>query len=126
MRTCPVCQAPLAPVTLHRQDLDRCPSCRGLFLDRGELGAIITMVAIAREVVLEEPDIDTVPDLERQREIRCPADGTRMHPVDAAGIILDACPDCGGIWLDSGEIAALKLAENNIRDNLGLYIRLGN
>ncbi len=126
MRSCPACHIPLDPVTVRRQNLDRCPQCRGLFLDKGELAALVDMARIAREIVLDEPDIDTIPTTERDREMPCPADGTLMEPVDAAGIIVDYCPTCGGVWLDFGEIAALKLAENNIRENLRLYIRLGN
>jgi len=38
--------------------------------------------------------------------------------------VVDICSECGGVWLDGGEIATLKLAENNIRQNHDLYVRL--
>ena len=72
MRRCPLCERDLEPVVVRGQDLDRCPSCRGLYLDRGQLGALIDMVRIGREIVLDEDDIDTVPQDERGREVLCP------------------------------------------------------
>jgi Zn-finger nucleic acid-binding protein len=34
---CPVCDAPMVLERIGRVELDRCPKCRGIFLDRGEL-----------------------------------------------------------------------------------------
>jgi Zn-finger nucleic acid-binding protein len=41
------------------------------------------------------------------------------------GEVVDRCPECAGVWLDDGEVAALKLAEEHIRRYIDLYIRLG-
>lgn len=125
MRMCPECKLPLKEITLHRERVDRCEKCRGLFLDKGELESIIEMVDIFEKVRLDEPEIPTVPRDEIERVVSCPDDGVHMKPTDIGCVVIDVCGECEGIWLDGGEIAALKLAENNIRDNLNLYIRLG-
>ncbi len=37
----------------------------------------------------------------------CPVDGTEMRKEIVQNIILDRCPDCGGVWLDHDELEAL-------------------
>lgn len=34
----------------------------------------------------------------------CPVDGTILVPVERAGIEIDHCPSCRGVWLDRGEL----------------------
>ena len=38
---CPVCRVPLAMSDLQGIEIDYCPQCRGVWLDRGELDKII-------------------------------------------------------------------------------------
>lgn len=125
MRTCPLCRIDLEEIDLQQELVDRCPACRGIFLDKGELGAIVKMVKIFREISLDEPDIDNIPEDDVARSLACPADGGSMEPVDMSGVVVDLCAVCGGVWLDGGEMTALKMAESNLRANLGLYTRLG-
>lgn len=82
------------------------------------------MVRLFLELELEEKDIPSTAAGKTERLISCPADGQLMKPKDFSVVVVDICDECGGVWLDGGEIAALKLAENNIRHNHDLYIRL--
>ena len=34
----------------------------------------------------------------------CPHCGTAMRERDRAGVRIDFCPDCKGVWLDRGEL----------------------
>ncbi len=34
----------------------------------------------------------------------CPVDGTVLVPIERAGIEIDHCPACRGVWLDRGEL----------------------
>ena len=34
----------------------------------------------------------------------CPVDGAVLVPVERAGIEIDHCPTCRGVWLDRGEL----------------------
>jgi uncharacterized protein len=41
----------------------------------------------------------------------CPVCGERLRPIERAGIEIDICPGCKGIWLDSGELDKLLAVE---------------
>jgi len=125
MRKCPNCDCGLTEMRLHTEIIDRCEKCNGAFFDRGELEAIIQTVEVFESINLEENEIESIPTTEMQRELCCPADGELMVKQEIVGVIVDICPHCGGIWLDRGEIIALKIAEDHIRENIHLYIRLG-
>ncbi len=34
----------------------------------------------------------------------CPVCGERLREIERAGVMVDICPSCKGIWLDRGEI----------------------
>ena len=125
MRHCYECDAQTNEIDFHGEKVDKCEKCGGLFFDKGELSKIVHLAEVFHNIHIEEEDIDSVPQAEHQRIVYCPADKSEMKPMDIAGLIIDVCPDCGGVWLDDGEISALKLAENHIKQNLQLYIRLG-
>lgn len=36
--------------------------------------------------------------------MRCPVDGTTLGLTERAGVEIDYCPDCRGVWLDRGEL----------------------
>jgi Zn-finger nucleic acid-binding protein len=46
--------------------------------------------------------------------MRCPNDGSRLVEVERAGVLIDACPDCRGIWLDRGELDKILVKERQL------------
>jgi len=42
----------------------------------------------------------------------CPLCAGELKVVERQGIELDYCPDCGGIWLDQGELSELIRRES--------------
>ncbi|MGR3761896.1 TFIIB-type zinc ribbon-containing protein [Roseobacteraceae bacterium NS-SX3] len=36
--------------------------------------------------------------------MKCPIDGTELKMADRAGVEIDYCPQCRGVWLDRGEL----------------------
>ena len=36
--------------------------------------------------------------------MQCPIDGSTLQITDRAGIEIDYCPQCRGVWLDRGEL----------------------
>lgn len=125
MRKCPRCPSNLVEVDFHGQRVDRCEQCLGIYFDHGELESIIHLVDLFCNANLQEEEIDTIHEREKQDQLLCPVDGELMEKREVAGQIIDICPKCQGIWLDNGEVLALKSAEKHIRQNLNLYIRLG-
>ncbi|MBZ0150861.1 MAG: zf-TFIIB domain-containing protein [Planctomycetes bacterium] len=45
-----------------------------------------------------------------QPQRRCPVEGAAMELVFVHGIVIDRCPDCGGVFLDKGELVVLQKA----------------
>lgn len=77
---CPNCNASMQNVNRSGVEIDMCPSCRGVWLDRGELEKLLTE---QREEVRGQQQ-----DRERfERELkdfhRDPDDWKRRHPYDA-------------------------------------------
>lgn len=115
MRSCPRCHVELEP-TLERAlatgriaslagpavELERCPNCAGHFLDAGELGLVSGAVGL--DAVVAPPRVRHVDGA------RCPACHSTMAFREFRGVVVDACPLCGGFWLDRGEIADLRHA----------------
>ena len=124
MRKCPKCNTTMAFTNLLSEKVERCSQCNGTFFDKGELGSIINLIQIYREVEFDEPDIQTLEEVERS-SYTCPSDGFEMVRKDYPSAVLDECSNCGGLWLDDGEIASLAKTEAHIKNNLKLYIRLG-
>ena len=113
-------------VWLQRQHVDKCSNCSGTFFDFEELGSIIRLIEMycSIELPANESEIETVPPTKR-KNYHCPADGKKMKRKDYGGITVDVCSDCNGVWLDDGELFSLKTTENHIKENLNLYIKLG-
>ena len=47
--------------------------------------------------------------------MRCPNCGARLVEVERSEILVDACPDCRGIWLDRGELDKILVRERELR-----------
>ncbi len=41
---------------------------------------------------------------------RCPDDAAEMRKEVVAGVVIDRCTACGGVWLDAGELRLLRRA----------------
>jgi uncharacterized protein len=52
---CPNCAAPLTMSERQGIEIDYCPSCRGVWLDRGELDKIIERSAVQQAPAPQEP-----------------------------------------------------------------------
>jgi Zn-finger nucleic acid-binding protein len=125
IRKCPLCETAMQKEFIHSETVDRCKQCNGIYFDEGELENISHIVRLFQNAKMEEEEIEIGILHRDNRYINCPVDNKVMKKHSIAGIILDICPECNGIWLDDGEVQALKIAENHIKQNLNLYLRLG-
>lgn len=41
-----------------------------------------------------------------------PVDGAVMHKEVVHMLVIDRCPECGGVWLDPEELQAIKIASS--------------
>jgi Zn-finger nucleic acid-binding protein len=105
--------------------IDRCASTGAIWLDRGELGQLALLSARYKSVIkaIDEHREDEVPRASRGR-IRSPRTGALMLIVrdpDDPAVEFDVCPECGGCFFDSGELA--ELTEYSFRDRLAVMLR---
>ncbi len=109
---CPRCNIELTNKTIldfkYFLNIDYCNSCGGIWLEKKEL----TRLEKTIEPVFYE--IRNLPDEEEQLEILyCPAcEDPRIlqkaQHIRDKHVIIDYCTDCKGIWLDTGEIEAIR------------------
>jgi len=59
----------------------------------------------------------------RETRISCPGDGTTMaKELLGDSIIIDRCPECQGVWLDAGELAAVARHSKGRTGSRGLFV----
>ena len=114
-RQCPRCRVDFELVKKPFAEIDLCPRCGGIFLDRGE--------GVALHGADSDPSFlveDGRAHLVRASELGCPsaAHGPVAMQVFAVGFGGDAiefehCPQCRGIFLDRGEDEELEAAAGN-------------
>jgi Zn-finger nucleic acid-binding protein len=51
----------------------------------------------------------------RGEPLRCPNDGARLVEVERSDVLIDACPECRGVWLDRGELDKILVKERQLQ-----------
>ena len=105
-RDCPKCPySPMEPATLaNGVEADRCPKCKGLWFDPGELSRA------AKNPVQVEMELAAPPLRPKQGTAQCPDCHTPMLNVGVGSEFLrvDRCMSGHGLWLDAGEERLLE------------------
>jgi Zn-finger nucleic acid-binding protein len=111
IRVCPKCDVPLFILHFKDIEIDFCNHCRGLWLDAGELEALMEQTgADAHDPLLKfQQQSGTQPN---GRPHLCPRCDAPLHEiqVDHAGtprLTLDKCPREHGLWFDDDELQQL-------------------
>ena len=110
-RVCPKCDVPLFVLHFQDLDVDFCHHCRGLWLDAGELEAIMTRTgAQTTDPLLKfQEQAGTEP---KGRPHLCPRCDTALHEIQverpgSPTLTLDKCPRGHGLWFDDHELQQL-------------------
>jgi Zn-finger nucleic acid-binding protein len=124
-RTCPTCNEPLDVVAHEGVDLDRCPAGHGVWLDKGELRAVVLSEVADRPQEEELVALDAAARDHGQGLLAEVARGTRSCPVCAgpmqiteyagSGVAIDECR-LHGVWLDDGELERIEAYAEGIRN----------
>lgn len=113
MRVCPVCDTEMAVLELHGTEIDYCFSCGGIWLDSGELEALIGDEKKSLEIVQSFKDVTAI---NKEKKRPCPICGKAMKKVEITlaenSIILDECPKKHGIWFDKDELYKIVSGTN--------------
>jgi Zn-finger nucleic acid-binding protein len=58
---------------------------------------------------------------QRGEPLRCPACSSRLVELERSDVLIDACPECRGVWLDRGELDKIldreRRAAAGVRDD---------
>jgi len=106
---CPSCGAKLNLYNIFSIEIEACPKCKGIFLDRDELRSLKDESTKGSWQTLRWMD-DEVEAIEKAKAIpskrACPKCSNANFISTCFGdskIILDWCPNCHGVWLDRQE-----------------------
>ncbi len=113
---CPQCATPLGVIEFNTDpaiSVERCPDCKGMFFNPGELEALLD----SQTNSLVWLDSEQLKQLDQEvLEIggvvyrKCPVCNERMSPLNFgghSGVIIDRCGP-HGFWLDGGELRRIK------------------
>jgi uncharacterized protein len=102
---CPRCKSSLIVLEYEGIELDWCPSCEGLWFDRGEMELIATHSGVEYSALGFDSQASTT-----ERTLKCPLCRKSMDKRilgQREPVVADICPACGGLWLDHGELEHL-------------------
>ena len=107
---CPRCQKELSRTTAEGVELDRCVTCRGVFLEHGELNRVAEPTA--GDLEYSTVHAESFRHGDSFGPAHCPrCSGSEMKKVEFnvhSGIILDYCEGCRGFWLDGQELERIN------------------
>jgi len=99
---CPGCASNMVLIEVHSIEIDRCPSCGGIVLDKGETE---TIDSLGLAPVIEGST--QTPHISRTTPARCHECNREMIALKGAGDIeYDWCDGCERLFFDRGELSA--------------------
>jgi len=110
---CPVCDRTLGRQTVGGLRVDVCEGgCGGIWFDQFELKKVDESSESAGEALLDiERDPAASVDLNARRTCPKCTDGVvmmRHYTSIKRRVTIDECPECGGVWLDAGELQGIR------------------
>ena len=94
-------------------EIDRCPACQGVWLDKGELELLRIALKAKRPAGTDQSlndramEILTEAELFGKRAFSCPKCPGKLWHLKRSGMIVEMCSKCAGMWFDAGELTLL-------------------
>ena len=109
---CPRCAEALIPTRIGGVDTDVCERCGGLWLDRNELARFDPPDVAFGDALVAHLQQFPASLMDHSLRLRCPHHDdvvmARRPYSSRVRVELDQCPRCGGIWLDTDELALIR------------------
>ena len=109
---CPRCAVPLSHLRIGGIDTDVCEHCGGVWLDRLELARLEDPGNAFGDALVAHLSQFPPALIDHSRRLRCPRHPSvvmrRRAHSPANPVEIDECPECGGVWLDTDELAAIR------------------
>lgn len=104
---CPKCDVKLFILRFHAIEVDFCETCRGIWLDAGELEQLLSATGAKPDDVFLKI-LDQSGGLSQPTKHLCPRCDEPLHELSvAAKLKLDRCPQGHGLWFDADELQQL-------------------
>lgn len=109
---CPACDRALTEIQVGQLKVDAClDGCGGVWFDAFELQRVDEPGETAGDLLVDvrhDPAVKV--DCVRKRDCpRCPDVKLKRHFFSARRRVeVDQCPNCGGYWLDRGELEGIR------------------
>jgi uncharacterized protein len=105
---CVKCSGSLESVKVGTVEVDRCDQCQGIWFDRRELRSVLEAYRGGEAIPLSVPS----PEAKSHEHTsgtcpRCKVALARTETLAVEGQHWDACDQCGGAWLDGGELTTI-------------------
>lgn len=104
---CPKCKSQMEPVLYEGVEVDRCTSCKGLWLDLGEREDLAGAEAASAIDVGDARVGAAMNPIDRYPCPRCHGGMVRMVDPKQPHIWYEKCASCGGSFFDAGELRDL-------------------
>jgi uncharacterized protein len=114
--TCPHCRTAMTPVEYEGTLVHTCGTCGGEYVGGEALRTIVTTQHqrfdddVLVQIAGREP-VCGVPSDDLDRCVECPACAEPMDPMNYcgnSGVVVDRCDECGGLWMDRGELEKVQ------------------
>ena len=100
---CPVCKYPMIVLELEQIEVDYCTSCKGIWLDAGELELLLETAEERSRLTNLFKEADAV----KEKSHDCPICRKQMKKFEVGEqgkVLVDKCKKNHGIWFDNGEL----------------------
>ncbi|MBI1977171.1 MAG: zf-TFIIB domain-containing protein [Candidatus Omnitrophica bacterium] len=100
---CPVCREPMIVLEYDQVEIDHCVSCKGIWLDRGELELLLDNGEEGKHLLSSfqgEPN-------PKEKPRTCPICSKKMEVVLCEDVQIDRCQAGDGLWFDLGELECI-------------------
>ena len=108
---CPACASPLAVLNLEGLVVEVCRGgCGGIWFDNFELSRVDEAPEkLGEALAILEFDATAIVLLEKRPCPKCAGFTMLQHTFSREKpVTVDECPNCGGVWLDGGELTEIR------------------
>jgi Zn-finger nucleic acid-binding protein len=103
---CPKCNLVMKPYVFENIEVDRCDLCNGVWLDKGEMEAILEK-KLGTQVDISEFNRDS--EIYNEIPAHCTKCDKEMEEKKATGdIVINWCSGCESVFFDPGELRKLQ------------------
>jgi Zn-finger nucleic acid-binding protein len=114
---CPACKnEPMIVLELDEVEIDYCISCKGIWLDAGELELLLGDAG-EKEALLASFKLDSA---NKEKSLKCPICRKRMAKAlfgEEQQVRIDKCRRNDGLWFDEGELEQVIAMKAGDKEN---------